>query len=154
MTKIIPFYNGPFCQWYTSPIIINGINYSCCEQYMMAQKAKVFNDFDSYSKIMQNPSPRDQKALGKLVKNFDESIWKECREKIVFDGNLAKFTQNPKLKQYLLNTKNAIICEASPYDKIWGIGLAENDPRVHDQKQWDGLNLLGKVIMEVRNQLK
>jgi ribA/ribD-fused uncharacterized protein len=118
---------------------------------MMAQKALLFDDIESYNKIMRSGNPLVQKSLGRKVKNFDEKVWAENRERIIYEGNIAKFTQNNDLKRKLIETGDAIICEGSPKDKIWGVGLRCDDPRVHDPNQWLGLNLLGEALMKVRN---
>lgn len=153
MAKIIGFISGPFSQWYISLFTVNGIQYNCCEQYMMAQKALLFNDQPTYTKIMATSEPKKQKALGRKVANFDETKWINNRERIVYEGNLEKFKQNDEIKKVLLDTKDATICEAAPYDKIWGIGLHKTDPKVQDKTQWKGLNLLGTALMSVRDNL-
>ena len=120
---------------------------------MMHQKALVFKDVDTANEIMQTTSPVKQKALGRLVKSFDENEWAKHREKIVYDGNYAKFTQNKHLLNVLLDTKGKILVEASPVDTIWGIGLAEDCPYIEDESNWRGLNLLGKVLTQLREDL-
>lgn len=125
-----PFYSGIFSQWHPSKIIIDDVIYSHAEQYMMAEKARLFKDYDTLELIMKSESPREQKRFGRIVKGFDPEIWKQHRFNIVVKGNLAKFGQNPKLKKKLLETGDQILCEASPYDKIWGIGLCIKDPKV------------------------
>jgi hypothetical protein len=100
----------------------DGIVYNCNEQYMMAQKAKKFNDTESLNKILSNDDPKKIKLLGRQVKNFDGVIWNECRYDVVLEGALLKFSQNKQLKKILLDTGNSILAEASKYDSIWGIG--------------------------------
>lgn len=152
--EFVLFWRGPFSQWYESEFTVKGVTYNCTEQFMMAEKAGCFNDHTSREKIMATKSPKEQKALGRNVKNFDVEVWKEVCEEIVYVGNYAKFTQNPDLKEILLETKDRILVEASPYDKIWGIGLSQSDPRALDPNLWEGLNLLGIAIMKVRDKLK
>ena len=147
------FWNGPFSQWYGSKFVKYGLEFNCCEQYMMFKKAELFNDSEMMSKIMKSNNPKDQKAFGRLVKNFDEKIWNEHAENIVYDGNYAKFSQNPKLLKSLLDTNDKLLVEASPYDKIWGIGLNESDARKTLPENWKGLNLLGKILTKVRDDL-
>ena len=147
---IIPFYNGIFSQWHKSKFTINNIEYNCCEQYMMSEKALLFNDNESNVKIMETNDPRTQKALGRKVKNYDQNIWEKHRFDIVVRGNYAKFSQNEKLKDALLYTNDNILCEASPYDKIWGIGLSKTHPDVYNKNKWKGTNLLGEALMKVR----
>lgn len=145
--------NGVFSQWYCSDIIIEGSTFFCCEQWMMYKKAILFQDYEIAEKILRSKSPREIKALGRKVKNFNQAIWDENKENIVFEGNFAKFTQNSYLYAQLMNTNGKIIVEASPYDRIWGIGLSANDPRIYDTSKWQGKNLLGNIIMEVRHSL-
>lgn len=143
------FWGGPFSQWYPHDMVIQGVTYNCCEQYMMAQKALTFNDSESHGHIMATKDPRKQKALGRQVKNFSAPIWDKVSRDIVFQANLAKFS-DPELKAYLMSFGQEEIVEASPYDKIWGIGLGEDDPRALDKSQWQGLNWLGEALMQVR----
>ena len=152
--KMHLFYGGPFSQWYCCEFTENGITYNGTEQYMMAKKAHFFGDTESYDLIMSMKEPWDQKAQGKKVKNFNKEHWENYCRPMVRQGNMLKFSQNPELKQYLMNTGDAEIVEASPTDTIWGIGLAENDPRAYDKSQWRGTNWLGIAIMEVRDEFK
>ena len=141
-------------QWYDSSFKIDGILYQTSEQYMMSKKALLFNDNEANLKIMEEKDPKVYKELGRQVKGFSPKIWDEKKFKIVVEGNLAKFSQNEKLKQYLLNTKDKILVEASPYDKIWGIGMDENDKDILNPEKWKGQNLLGKALMKVREIIK
>lgn len=120
---------------------------------MMAEKARTFGDTDTLKQIMQAKYPREQKALGRKVHGFNESKWSSVCREVVYQGNLAKFSQNFDLKKLLLETGERIIAEASPYDKIWGIGLSEDDPRAL-RLPWPGQNLLGQVLMRVRNAVR
>lgn len=148
------FWGGEFSQWYPSTFKIDGKTYTSAEQYMMEQKALFFGDTESAGMIMSTDSPRDQKAFGRRVKPFLPDKWMEVCYDIVLTGNIAKFSQNPKLLKVLLDTGDIEIVEASPTDRIWGIGLGENNPKAQDKGEWLGLNLLGKVVMETRNFLK
>lgn len=152
--KFTFFWHGPFSQWHKSDFIIYNIKYSCMEQYMMATKARIFNDKDTYDKIMNSTSPKEIKALGREVKNFDEKIWKKYRFEVVYRGNLAKFLQNSELEKLLLDTGDTLLVEASPYDKIWGIGLSEESIEIYDMNNWPGLNLLGRALTSVRDYIK
>ncbi len=143
-----------FSQWWDSPFIIDGITYLTAEHYMMAEKARLFNDADALEKILSAPHPGAAKQYGRLVQNFDEQNWKTHRFDIVVRGNIAKFGQNEALKTFLLNSKKRILVEASPRDKIWGIGLAEDDPQATNPEKWQGLNLLGFALMAARTQLE
>lgn len=148
------FWSGPFSQWAESPFIIDGTRYNCAEQYMMAAKAKMFGDAEALRLIMESDDPRFQKATGRKVKGFDQERWEMIARSIVFDGNYAKFIQNPWLYKELLATGEKTIVEASPFDKIWGIGLAEDDPRAWDKSTWLGKNWLGYILMDVRISLR
>lgn len=148
------FYGGIFSQFFPCTFTEMGVTYNSAEQYMMAQKALLFDDIKTYDKIMSLSNPYKIKALGRLVKNFNQEIWDKHKEDIVFNGNLLKFSQNKKLCKQLLATGDKEIVEASPTDTIWGIGLAETDPDIYDKSKWRGTNLLGKAIMKVRNVLK
>lgn len=148
------FYGGIFSQFFPCTFTEMGVFYNCAEQYMMAQKALLFDDIKTYDKIMSLANPYKIKALGRLVKNFNQEIWDKHKEDIVFNGNLLKFSQNKKLCKQLLATGDKEIVEASPTDTIWGIGLAETDPDIYDKSKWRGTNLLGKAIMKVRDVLK
>lgn len=148
------FYGGIYSQWYNSSMTIDGIRYSCCEQYMMHQKALLFKDLTTAAKIMSTTSPKLQKQLGREVINYNEAIWDNRKIDIVFIGNLAKFSQNELLKSELLNTGNRQFVEASPYDTIWGIGMGLDNPLINDPTKWRGLNLLGQVLTFVRDTLR
>src|SRR4051812_32821592 len=136
--RFVFFWGGWPSQWYKSDFVIDGITYNCCEQFMMAEKAAVFGDVGACAKILATRNPRDQKALGRSVRNFAPSTWNSVCRGIVYRANLAKFEQNAALRDELLATAERTIVEASPTDRIWGIGLAQTDQRVHDPAQWEG----------------
>ncbi len=142
-----------FSQWYPSVFEVDGIQYKTAEHYMMAQKAALFQDEEIFEQILKAKTPNEVKALGRKVKNYQEDIWQQQRFQIVVDGNLAKFSQHKDLKQFLLKSNSQILVEASPVDKIWGIGLAADDANAKNPEAWQGLNLLGFALMEVRQQL-
>lgn len=121
---------------------------------MMAEKARLFDDRIMLGKIMQAPTPKDAKLIGRSVSGFDAAIWEQHRSAIVIDGNYYKFTQNAALQKFLLETGDRILVEASPVDRIWGIGLAEDDPNATVPEKWPGLNLLGFALMAVRDRLR
>lgn len=141
-------------QWFPLSFTVDGITYNNAEHWIMANKAFLFGDFDIYNKILATSSPKEAKALGRLVKGFDDNIWKEQCYEIVKQGNIHKFNQHPAYAAFLLNTVDQILVEASPVDTIWGIGLAENDGDATCPDQWKGQNLLGFALMEVRDFLK
>lgn len=117
---------------------------------MMAEKAALFRDSEVREKILQAPNPSAVKALGRKIRNFDEAAWVANRFPIVVRGNTAKFEQNPNLGEFLRNTGASVLVEASPVDRIWGIGLAQNDEKANNPNLWEGLNLLGFALMQVR----
>lgn len=146
------FYGGPLSQWYPASFVIDDIEYNCAEQYMMAKKAITF-DIDKLSLIMESKDPRQQKQFGRLVDNFDVTTWNTICRKHVYDGNFAKFTQNIDLREFLLSTDDKELVEASPTDKIWGIGLGMNHPDRFDRSKWRGTNWLGEELMNVRESI-
>jgi ribA/ribD-fused uncharacterized protein len=147
------FWRGWPSQWFRSPFVAEGVAYGCCEQYMMAEKARVFGDSKTLGKIVAAISPNDQKALGREVRGFDEAVWKSVCRGIVYAANLAKFQQNGELAEKLLATGELTIVEASPVDAVWGIGLAANHPDAVNPAAWRGTNWLGKALMQVRGTL-
>jgi ribA/ribD-fused uncharacterized protein len=143
-----------FSQWWSSPFVVDNIKYNTAEHWMMAQKALLFGDIETQEKINKAKSPAEAKALGRQVRNFEEVIWSEKRFEIVVKGSLHKFSQHENLKEFLLNTKERVLVEASPVDRIWGIGLTADSDKAENPKRWNGLNLLGFALMEVRDILK
>ena len=146
---------GPFCfsQWYPAAFVVNGITYPTAEHWMMAEKARLFDDIEIAQKIISCTNPGEVKKLGRQIKGFNEEIWTENRFEIVVTGNLHKFTQHKEFKEYLLNTNERVIVEASPVDNIWGIGLAKDSKEIENPNTWKGLNLLGFALMEVRDRI-
>lgn len=147
------FWGGWPSQWAPSPFQVQGIWYNCAEQYMMAEKARMFSDARTLDAIMLSRDPKQQKSLGRSVCNFDQGRWEAAVQDILFRGNVAKFEQNDRLKRLLLATHPKVLAEASPYDVIYGIGLAQHDPRAQDSSLWRGTNLLGTTLMRVRDHL-
>jgi ribA/ribD-fused uncharacterized protein len=121
---------------------------------MMAKKALLFNDVETYNKIMAADDPKIQKSLGRIVNGFVKEEWEAVCRDIVYEGNYAKFTQNAVMKSELLRTGDRELVEASPYDTIWGIGMHETDPNILDKSKWKGTNWLGEAIMKVRETIK
>ncbi|QFT55353.1 Swarming motility protein YbiA [Microbulbifer sp. THAF38] len=121
---------------------------------MMYHKAKLFGDSNACKKILASPNPGEAKSIGRQVVGFNQNMWDKKRFDIVVNANLAKFSQNIELKEFLLNTENRVLVEASPVDNIWGIGLAQDSPKAQDPNTWKGLNLLGFALMEVRDKLR
>lgn len=153
MNKYVFFWGGEFSQWYPSKFKVWDVEYSTAEQYMMAQKALLFKDYETHEKIMAESNPKIQQELGRQVKNFDKQKWEAACKQIVYEGNYAKFTQNPDLLKLLKSTTGCELVEASPSDKIWGVGLAETDPRIQDKSQWLGTNWLGEILTRLREDI-
>lgn len=144
---------SPFSQWHRSAFVVEGIAFNCAEQFMMHGKATLFGDAEIAAQTLAATHPREHKALGRKVRGFDDAVWKRERERIVLAGNRAKFTQNAELRAALLATRGTELVEASPYDRIWGIGLAATDPLARDRSAWRGQNLLGKILTALREEL-
>lgn len=141
-------------QWYNCKFVVDGQEYHTAEQYMMMQKARLFGDDEIFNAIFFANNPREYKALGRKIKNFDDKVWNEHKYDIVVSGNKAKFSQNIDLKNFLLSTGDAILVEASPYDRIWGIGIDKETAKSGTIDDWKGQNLLGCALMDVRDYLK
>ena len=149
-----------FSQFYPTKFVENGVEYWCCEQYMMSKKAQLFAiglnktyNTDLCKNIMESTDAKQIKSFGRKVRGFDEKIWSDSRYKIVVAGNFLKFSQNPLLRDALLATGDRVLAEASPSDNIWGIGLSRADAERQPVIKWRGLNLLGDALMEVRARL-
>ena len=142
-----------FSQWWKSSFVVEDVVYKTAEHWMMAKKAELFGDDEILKKILESLTPADAKKLGRKVKNFDPSVWDTNCSTIVSEGNYHKFSQNIKLKEFLLSSGSLVLVEASPVDKIWGIGMAENDEHVKNPRLWKGQNLLGFALMQVRDRL-
>ena len=158
--SIIYFYGhsqsnkyGAFSQFYACTFVDeSNVTYSCAEQWMMASKAKVFNDMKTLSAIMNEQNPMKIKQLGRKVKQFNQATWDFLKYDIVVEGNRLKFSsQNVQLKELLLSTGTATLVEAAANDKVWGIGISVEDAK--RGRKWNGTNLLGKALMEVRNEM-
>jgi ribA/ribD-fused uncharacterized protein len=141
-------------QWWPCEFAVHDIRYPSAEHYMMAEKARMFADQDALRRILEATSPGAAKALGRKVRNFEPARWDAGCFDIVVRGNVAKFGQNETLRRYLLETGDQVLVEASPVDRIWGIGLAADDPRAGHPAQWQGSNLLGFALMRARAALR
>ena len=151
--KFTFFWKSPLGQWNRSLFTIGGITFTHAEQFMMYAKAVLFGDHEAATRILNAVKPSEQQAIGRTVRNYDSQVWEMFREGIVYDGNYAKFSQNPEQRELLLATRGTTLVEASPEDLIWGIGLLEDDPQAMDRTQWRGINLLGQVLTRVREAL-
>jgi ribA/ribD-fused uncharacterized protein len=145
---------GCLSQWWPAPFSLDGTTFATAEHYMTWRKATRFGDAQTAERILDASHPHAAKTLGAQVAGFDQQVWDAHRYAIVVAGNLAKFGQNPELGTFLLGTGERVLVEASPVDRIWGIGLAADDPRVGDPARWPGLNLLGLALMDVREILQ
>lgn len=140
-------------QWYPCEFEAEGTKYTSAEQYMMAEKARLFGDEEIRAQILKTSDPAICKKLGRKVRNFNQERWNKNRENIARKGNFYKFSQNAKLREFLLSTGDKILAEASPRDRIWGIGMGKNNPDALDPAKWRGRNLLGFAIMAARKKI-
>jgi ribA/ribD-fused uncharacterized protein len=141
-------------QWWPSPFVVDGVRYATAEHWMMAGKARLFGDAEAERQALDAGSPAAAKRAGRLVRGFDDAIWERERSAIVRAGSVHKFGQNAELRDFLLATGDRVLVEASPLDRVWGIGLAADDERAQDPALWRGLNLLGFALMEAREELR
>jgi len=148
------FWRGYPGQWFRSPFTLDGVSYTCAEQAMMAAKARLFGDEETLKKIMAADKASEQKELGRQVRGFDLETWERAARDIVTRVNVAKFSQDPELLQQLLDTGDREFVEASPVDCIWGIGLAVDNPDVHDKTKWRGRNWLGECLNRARAEIR
>ncbi|WP_106253041.1 NADAR family protein [Allonocardiopsis opalescens] len=144
---------GALSQWWPASFTVDGVRYGSAEHWMMAGKARLFGDEPSLAAVLAARTPAEAKKLGRLVRGFDEARWAAARFELVVAGNTAKFGQDPALRAYLLGTGARVLVEASPLDRVWGIGLAADDERATDPARWRGANLLGFALMEARARL-
>lgn len=140
-------------QWWASPFTVEGTTYATAEHFMMVEKARLFADHRAWVHILAAPHPEVAKKLGRTVQGFEEQRWVQQRDAIVVQGNMAKFGQHVALRRFLVQTGERILVEASPVDRVWGIGLAADAPQATRPAQWRGLNLLGFALMQVRAHL-
>ena len=152
--KYVFFWGSEFSNWFECRFKYKNLNFYNSEQAFMWEKAVFFGDMVTAALILKTPSPSQCKKLGRIVVNFKADVWLREGYVIMIAINIAKFSQNLKLKAILLSTEDKILVEASPYDTIWGIGLYHEDDKVLDIRNWRGMNLLGKALMEVREKLK
>ncbi|WP_344050276.1 NADAR family protein [Streptomyces thermoalcalitolerans] len=141
-------------QWWPSPFTVDGVEYATAEHWMMAAKARLFRDREAERRVLAAKHPAEAKKAGRLVRGFDEAVWREERFGIVVEGSVHKFAAHDDLREFLLNTGERILVEASPVDRVWGIGLAATDDGAMDPERWRGPNLLGFALMEARRRLR
>lgn len=145
--------NGYMSNWFLSDFTIDGVKFTSMEQYMMYSKAECFNDKVIAAQILNTQDVAHIKELGRSVLGYNENIWNGMRQIIIYEGLLAKFTQNDSIREQLKSTGNAILAECAVRDCIWGIGFAMDNPKRLDISQWRGQNLLGYALMMVRNRV-
>jgi ribA/ribD-fused uncharacterized protein len=141
-------------QWYAAGFTHEGIHYPTAEHWMMAGKARHFKDGVILGEILQTTDPHRAKKLGRRVSNFNVESWQGVMTSIVAEGSYHKFSQNPRLRDFLLATGEKVLVEASPYDQVWGIGMDAGDHRVEDPWQWEGTNWLGWCLMDARDRIQ
>ena len=141
-------------QWWMASFVVAGVTYRSTEHWMMAEKARLFDDESTLERILASKSPAEAKKLGREIQHFEPEAWEANKMDIVTTGNLHKFSQHPDLKNFLLSTGDRVLVEASPVDAIWGIGLAADSPDAENPARWQGPNLLGFALMDVRDQLR
>ncbi|WP_407549667.1 NADAR family protein [Streptomyces sp. Pv4-95] len=140
-------------QWWPAPFTVDGVAYATAEHWMMAGKARLFGDAEAERRAIAAGHPKQAKDAGRAVRGFDEEIWRQHRFALVVEGSVHKFGQDAALREFLLGTNSRVLVEASPLDRVWGIGLAADDERAEDPARWRGLNLLGFALMEARERL-
>lgn len=161
LDKVKSFGVGPWVlsQWYPARFEMSGIPYATAEHWMMSAKCRLFQDHNTLKLVTEDslkprPDPQQAKRLGRNVVGFNDAEWDRYKFNVVVNGNTLKFGQNPALRDYLISTGDAVLVEASPYDRVWGIGLAKDRPEAQDPTQWNGENLLGFALMRVRSKLQ
>lgn len=143
-----------FSQWWVSPFTVDGVTYATAEHWMMAKKAELFGDAEVRAQVLAAETPNEAKALGRKVQGYDDAQWAEARFDLVVEGNRHKFAQNPDLAAFLVGTGQQVLVEASPVDPVWGIGLDEKHEDAPHPDRWQGSNMLGFALMEVRSGLR
>jgi ribA/ribD-fused uncharacterized protein len=143
---------SPFSQWFPCSFVDGEHDFCCMEQYMMHGKALLFGDTVIAAEMLATVDPKTHKALGRKVTPFDDKVWRAHREVIVMRGNHAKFSQNAELRAQLLATAGTTLVEASPFDRIWGIGLGATNPLAQQRSTWRGQNLLGQILTKLRDE--
>lgn len=163
LPALLPFWGhaaaaehpGPWVlsQWWEAPFEVDGVRYATAEAFMMAEKARLFGDAAALAAVLAAPHPSLAKKAGRLVTPFDEAVWSAHAYGVVVRGNVAKFGAHDDLRAYLLSTAPRVLVEASPRDRVWGIGLGPRNPAAHTPGAWRGRNLLGFALMDARERL-
>jgi ribA/ribD-fused uncharacterized protein len=144
---------GSLSQWWPCSFTVDGVGYASAEHWMMAGKARLFEDAEILPRILAARTPAEAKNFGREVRGFDSAAWDDACFELVVRGNVHKFGQDPALLAFLAGTAARVLVEASPRDRIWGIGLGAGNERAADPRQWRGGNLLGFALMEARDRL-
>lgn len=141
-------------QWWPSPFTVAGVSYATAEHWMMAEKARLFGDAEAERRVLEAGHPSLAKKAGRLVRGFDDAVWERERFRIVVEGSVHKFSADAELRGFLLGTGDRVLVEASPVDRVWGIGLAAGDDGAGNPERWRGPNLLGFALMGARERLR
>ncbi len=145
---------GCLSQWWPVHFEVEGVGYASAEHYMMASKARLFDDETALERILACDTPAEAKKIGREVQGFAGEVWNTHRLAAVVKGNIGKFGQHPDLKKFLLSTGDSVLVEASPRDRIWGIGMGAANEKAGDPHAWRGQNLLGFALMQARQRLR
>jgi ribA/ribD-fused uncharacterized protein len=145
---------GCLSQWYGAPFLEDGKRFASAEHYMMFRKAILFDDAEAGRRVLEAKSPAQAKAIGREVRGTTDARWHAERFAAITRGNVLKFGQSPPLKAFLLSTGDRVLVEASPRDRIWGIGMGKDDADADNPQLWRGLNLLGFALMAARDELR
>lgn len=140
-------------QWFPRGFEIDGVHYRTAEHWMMAEKARLFRDQAALARILASATPAEAKRHGRSVRGYDEASWERVRSEYVVRGNIAKFDQNADLGEFLRATGERVLVEASPHDRVWGIGMSASTPEAREPARWRGRNLLGFALMQARDRL-
>lgn len=145
------FWGGVFSNWYPSYFVHKDVAFTCGEQMMMWEKAMLMEDEETAELILQSTSPKEMKRLGRQVKDFNEGLWNVYKYQLVKEGLRSRFLQDMEARRLLKKVKGKILVEASPYDRIWGIGFSEENA-LKNKNRW-GENLLGKILTELSKEV-
>jgi ribA/ribD-fused uncharacterized protein len=141
-------------QWFLRAFMLDGVEYASAEHWMMAEKARLFGDEEMRRSVLSAVTPAEAKAFGRAVRSYDDDVWSRERATLVTKGNIAKFEQHDDLRAFLLSTNDRVLVEASPRDRIWGIGMGKENPNALHPERWRGENLLGFALMAAREDLR
>ncbi len=143
----------PFSNFHPASFSLDGNRFNCAEQFIQLSKARLFKDEKTADLILKSKHPEEQKQLGRQVVNFDPQIWKEAAKKLIVRGLAQKFDENPDLRQYLKDTGDKQLVECSAYDTLFGIGMNLQNKLKNDSQKWEGQNIQGEMLQEIRGQL-